>query len=221
MDGTHGTYGTNVNSSARVDRCSLPGMRLQKRPVPSCPPYPGWRRRKGTILVSLLTGSPIKVEDVHSDLIIPFPTGRVRFLASPGSKLPGCHHLVPSGQKLSCPQNRLHITTSNPGRGGRRVRGRTACELTLPLNPRTSNIRKNKSPNYGRQPIPVGVRSHRPERTISKRNCPEPTSATRRIVGLIDLFLPRKPHTGSAVAGPPDECKSRGHLSTEWRVLRR
>ena len=99
MDGTHGTYGTNVNSSARVDRCSLPGMRLQKRPVPSCPPYPGWRRRKGTILVSLLTGSPIKVEDVHSDLIIPFPTGRVRFLASPGSKLPGCHHLVPSGQK--------------------------------------------------------------------------------------------------------------------------
>jgi len=104
------------------------------------------------------------------------------------------------------------------GRGSHPDRGR---KLTLPLNPRTSNIRKNKSPNYGRQPIPVGVRSHRPERTISTRNCQEPTSATRRIDGLIDLFLPRKPHTGSAVAGPPDECKSRGHLSTEWRVLRR
>jgi hypothetical protein len=38
------------------------------------------------------------LRNVHSDPIIPFPY-RVRFLASPGSKLPGYGHLVPSGQK--------------------------------------------------------------------------------------------------------------------------
>jgi hypothetical protein len=106
------------------------------------------------------------------------------------------------------------------GRGSHPDRGR-GRKSTLLLNPRTSNIRKNKSPNYGRQPIPAGGRSYQPERTISTRNCPELTSATRRIDGLIDLFLPHKPHTGSAVAGPPDECKSRPHLSSEWQVLRR
>jgi hypothetical protein len=112
------------------------------------------------------------------------------------------------------------VTLTNAARPDR-GRGRTAYELTLLLNPRTSNIRKNKSPNYGRQPIPAGGHSHQPERTISTRNCPELTSATRRIDDLIDLFLPHKPHTGSAVAGPPDECKSRRHLSSEWQVLRR
>ena len=45
--------------------------------------------------------SPFKVEERSSGPIIPFPTGRVQFLAFPGSKLPGYLHLVPSGQKLS------------------------------------------------------------------------------------------------------------------------
>src|ERR1700751_5414371 len=44
-------------------------------------------------------GFAIQVENVPSHPIIPFPTGRVRFLASPGSKLPGYDHLVPPGQK--------------------------------------------------------------------------------------------------------------------------
>ena len=43
-------------------------------------------------------GFAIQVENVPSHPIIPFPTGRVRFLPSPGSKLPGYDHLVPSGQ---------------------------------------------------------------------------------------------------------------------------
>ena len=40
-----------------------------------------------------------RLRKVPADAFIPFPTGRVRFLASPGSKLPGYHQLVPSGQK--------------------------------------------------------------------------------------------------------------------------
>jgi hypothetical protein len=38
-------------------------------------------------------------EDIASKPVIPFPTGRLRFLASPGSKLPGYHHSVSPGQK--------------------------------------------------------------------------------------------------------------------------
>ena|SRR5215469_5639300 len=38
-------------------------------------------------------------QNAPSDPIIPFPTGRVRFLASPGSELPGYLHSVPSGQR--------------------------------------------------------------------------------------------------------------------------
>ena len=41
----------------------------------------------------------LKVQGCSFDPIIPFPTGRVRFLASPGSELPGYLHSVPSGQR--------------------------------------------------------------------------------------------------------------------------
>jgi hypothetical protein len=90
--------------------------------------------------------------------------------------------------------------------------------IPLPPDPTTSNTRTNRSPNYGRQPIPVGVRSHQLERTISTRNCSETTLATRRIDGPTDPSPPRKPHRDNAAAGPPDEYKSRRHLSNEWQV---
>jgi hypothetical protein len=61
-------------------------------------------------------GFAIQVENVPSHPIIPFPTGRVRFLPSPGSKLPGYDHLVPSGQNaFPRPVHKIDSTSPAPG----------------------------------------------------------------------------------------------------------
>jgi hypothetical protein len=48
-----------------------------------------------------MTGSPFKVEQRSFPPNHTVLYGTVRFLASPGSKLPGYHRLVPSRQKAS------------------------------------------------------------------------------------------------------------------------
>ena len=44
------------------------------------------------------------------DQLRPYPTGRVALQSIPGNKLPGYHHLVPSGQQTG--QTRVHIFDS-------------------------------------------------------------------------------------------------------------
>ena len=65
------------------------------------------------------------LRNVPSDPIIPFPPGRVRFLASPGSKLPGYLHLVPPGRNpghlatfLTPPPCFIRVLGSQEANGG-------------------------------------------------------------------------------------------------------